>query len=94
MTRTNDSETYLTPPQLARKWGVNVEKVLHWIHSGELAAINVATRLNGQRPRFRIRPQDAELFEKSRATAPAPKPARRQTRIPRHLQAGWVNYDV
>jgi excisionase family DNA binding protein len=33
----------LTPPEIARLWGVSADKVLTWIRSGELKAMNAAT---------------------------------------------------
>jgi hypothetical protein len=57
----------LTPPELARRYGVNVGKVLGWVHSGELNALNLASRLGG-RPRYFIRRQDLEDFETRRST--------------------------
>ncbi len=42
-----------TPPQLARRYGVNVDKVHQWIKTGELLAVNVAASACG-RPRWRI----------------------------------------
>ncbi|WP_177246872.1 helix-turn-helix domain-containing protein [Mycobacterium malmoense] len=46
--------TYLTPPQVARNWGVSVRTVYRYIASGRLKAI----RLPGGQ--FRVRLQDAE----------------------------------
>lgn len=56
---------YLTPPAVARRYGVKPERVIAWIRSGELRAINVANR-SATRPRFRIDPADLALFEESR----------------------------
>lgn len=69
----------MTPPQLARQWGVTVDKVLTWIRSGELAAIDASTRRN-QRPRFLIDVSAVEAFERSRAVVPASAPAPRRRR--------------
>ena len=44
----------LTVRQYAKSKGIGDEKVLRWIASGELPAINVAQDANGQRPRWRI----------------------------------------
>ncbi len=59
----------LTPPKLAKRWGVEVTKVLAWIRSGELRAINFATKI-GRRPRFKVRPEDVEAFEEARTYRP------------------------
>lgn len=66
-----------TPPQLAERWGVGHEKILGWIHSGELQALNLATRPTGQ-PRWAIPLASVERFEASRSTSPPPKPAKRR----------------
>ena len=69
----------LTPPKVAKRYGISPEKVVHWILTGELRAINVATNPNGLRPRYRIDEADLEDFERRRAVSgPAPKPTRRR----------------
>jgi excisionase family DNA binding protein len=68
----------LTPPQLATRWGVSPDKVLEWIHTGELRATNLATRRVG-RPRWRIDWADVVAFEEARVAIPAtPRRRRRQ----------------
>ena len=59
----------LTPPQLARRFGVGPDKVLAWIRSGELPAINGAAKPNG-RPRYLIDKADVEAFEARRQVRP------------------------
>ena len=72
----------ITPPELAKRYRVNVDKILAWIRSGELPAINIASKPGG-RPRWRIRESDIELFEARRsAVAPAKKTRRRRRRSP------------
>jgi len=76
-------ETALTPPALARRYGVHPLKVLGWIRSGELRALNVAARPNG-RPRWRITQQDIAEFEAGRAATPPPpkrQPRRRALEV-------------
>jgi len=70
----------LTPPQLARLYGVSTAKVLAWIASGELRAINASTKPNGERPRWLIDVADVDRFERGRvaAAAPTPQPTRRR----------------
>lgn len=65
----NLSDTTLTPPQLARRWGVAAEKVNQLINSGQLRAINLAENPDG-RPRYRIYLSEVERFEDERATCP------------------------
>jgi hypothetical protein len=79
----------MTPPQLARIYGVNVQKVLLWIKNGELTAINLAARAGG-RPRWRIRQTDVEVFEARRQAVPPIAPQRRRQRADK--PAGWVEY--
>lgn len=50
---------YLTPPQVARNWGVSVRTVYRYIADGRLKAI----RLPGGQ--FRVRPEDAEAAIKA-----------------------------
>ena len=72
---------YLTPPQLAERWGVSPEKVYAFIRSGELRAINLATQRGG-RPRYAISYEDAEAFERSRevVAAPSSPPVKRRSK--------------
>ena len=56
--------TYLTPPQLAEIYGVKPAKILAWISSGELAALNLAAR-GTSRPRYRISPEAIAQFEQA-----------------------------
>ena len=67
----------LTPPQYAARLGVKAAKVVAWINSGELRAVNVASSLGG-RPRWKI-PLDAIVeFQNRRAAKPVTKPSRRR----------------
>lgn len=68
-----------TPAQLADRYGVGVEKVVRWIKSGELRALNLAASLTG-RPRYRIPADAIAAFEAARSVLPqppAPKPRRK-----------------
>ena len=69
----------ITPPQLAERYAINVDKVLGWIRSGELAAINVAAKPNG-RPRWRITAEAVIEFEQRRSSKPPITPTRRRRR--------------
>lgn len=79
-TRPTTLPVYLTPSDIAASRGVNVLKVLGWIRSGELRAINVATSQSGKLPRWRISPADLEAFDAARAAVPRPAPTRRTQR--------------
>jgi excisionase family DNA binding protein len=70
---------WLTPPQFAKQLGVQPEKVLSWIRSGELRAVNVAD-LAGRRPRWRMSVEAIEEF------------LRRREAIPRSTQARSTGY--
>ena len=71
--------TYFTPPEIAASRGIGVAKVLHFIHSGQLAAINMARDPNG-RPRFRVSIEALRAFEESRQVRPEPRPRQRRRR--------------
>lgn len=73
---------WLTPPQVAEQLAVDAAKVLTWIQGGELAAVNVATRVGG-RPRWRISQVALEAFLVARQSTPpadVPPKARRPTK--------------
>lgn len=67
-----------TPPAIAKQLVVHVGKVLGWIQSGELRAINLG---NGMRPRWRIMPEDLKAFLERRAAQPALKATRRRRKV-------------
>jgi len=75
----------LTPPQIARMWGVSVEKILAFIRAGQLRAVNGALPGRNQRPRWLVDVDDLRAFEESRsnqhqqpdASKPAPRARRR-----------------
>jgi excisionase family DNA binding protein len=67
----------LTPPEVARLWGVSPDKVLGWIRSGELRAVNGATSAKG-RPRWLIDRADLAAFEAARSARPTPPAPRRR----------------
>ena len=70
---------YLTPPELAKRLRVRLDKVHTWIRSGELRAVNVAANLIG-RPRWRISAEALAEFEQRRAAQPPVKKSRRRKR--------------
>jgi hypothetical protein len=74
----HSQRTKLTPPQLARQWGIDTDKVLVWIRNGELRAINAATRLGG-RPRYLIDVCDIEAFEARRVVQQPQRVVRKRT---------------
>ena len=64
---------------LARRWGISPCKILAWIRSGELPAINAATNRAG-RPRYLIDIADLVIFENRRSAARPPPPSPRRKR--------------
>jgi hypothetical protein len=74
----------LTPPDIARAWGIGPDKVLVWIRSGELPAINAATRQGG-RPRYLVDAADLAAFEARRASRPRVTARHRKRKHPGHV---------
>lgn len=73
------------PRQIAERYGVDHGKVLRWIESGELKAVNVATRVGG-RPRWRVSEESLAAFEQARTNAtPAKQARRRPVRVERRF---------
>lgn len=54
----------LSPPQYAKRLGVSSDKILIWIRSGELRAIDVSN--GNERPRYLIDLADIVAFEQRR----------------------------
>ena len=74
----SSQHTFISPPALAKRYGVKPAKVLAWIASGELVAINTAERSTG-RPRWQISPEAIADFERRRSSRPPTKPTRRRS---------------
>ena len=77
-------QTKYTPPQIAAMWGISVDKVLVWIRSGELRAIDGSSS-RSQRPRYLIDIDDLKDFERRRAVSPPPSPRRRSQQKDDHV---------
>jgi hypothetical protein len=87
MSTATEPEFY-NPPQLAKRYGVAVEKIIRWILAGELAAMNLATKVGG-RPRYKVTAEAVEAFEQRRAVlSPAPRTPRRKKTLP----SGFVRH--
>ncbi len=80
------NERMLTPPEVAKRWGVAADKVLQLIHSGQLRGVNLAVNPKG-RPRYRIALAEIERFEEARATIP-PVPKQLRSRRRREVTGG------
>lgn len=72
----------LTPPEVARLWGITGDKVIRFIRAGELRAINAASPGRNRRPRYLIDVDDLADFERRREAGPAPKPLRKRKQQP------------
>lgn len=77
----NNGKTKFTPPEVAKLLGIGPDKVLAWIRSGELRAVNVATTVKG-RPRYVIDQEDLAAFLEARSVKPKPKVRTRRRRAP------------
>jgi hypothetical protein len=75
---------YLSPQDIATSRGINVLKPLTWIKTGELKAVNVATKAGGL-PRWRISPAALEAFDAARAAIPQAPVTRRPRRKAGHV---------
>jgi excisionase family DNA binding protein len=78
MRTTHDTARYLTPPEVAERLGVSPERIIGWIRSGKLRAVNIGD--GSRRPRFRISPDRLGDFLRSREVIPPAEPAPRQRR--------------
>lgn len=76
------NQATFSPADIAARYGCKPEKILAWIASGELRALNTGTSLNGKKPRWRITAQALEDFERARTTQPAKEPQRRRKSPP------------
>jgi len=72
-------KTKISPPELAKQWGVDPAKIVHWIKVGELRAIDASTTRGGQ-PRYLIDLSDLAVFEASRSVQP-PVPRVRRRKV-------------
>lgn len=79
----NGDHRYLVPREYAQRLGVDQKKVLAWIKSGELTAVDVSLKRGGQ-PRWKINPDDAAAFEQARSSKP-PAPKSPRGRKPKRL---------
>lgn len=80
------SEVGRTPREVAALLRVGVDRVRHWINTGQLGAINVSDSRVGK-PRYVILPEHLAEFEKSRRVQP---PVRVQPR--RRPRIGITEY--
>lgn len=72
--------TVFTPPELAEKYGLAVERIRNWIAGGQLRAFNLSD--SDSRPRWKISEEDWQTFLDTRANCikSPEKPKRRRKR--------------
>ena len=75
----NGKAEFITPPQLARRWGVSPDKVLALLKSGQLKGCNLAIDPTG-RARWRIPLCEIKRFEEARSSKPPVSKTRRRRR--------------
>lgn len=71
-----DHEVALTPPQIAKRWVCNNDKVIKFIEAGELAAFDLRSP-GATRPRWRVYLSDVAEFESARGLSRQTKSRRR-----------------
>lgn len=71
----------LTLAEVATNLHCKPDKVSGFIASGELSAINVATK-GSKKPRWIIETEALEQFKRARTTRPQPTPTRRRQTLP------------
>lgn len=79
--------TTITPKAYAQQLGVSENKVLAWIRTGQLKALNVASSVRN-RPRWKITAEARREFEDSRTAKPsesATATLRRRTSYERYV---------
>jgi excisionase family DNA binding protein len=62
---------WFTLPEVAELLGIDDMKLHGWLKSGELVAVNVASKPNG-RPRWRIAAESLQAFLEKRQSGPVP----------------------
>jgi hypothetical protein len=62
--------TWFTVSEIADRYRCGPEKVLGWLRSGELSGVNIAARVGGKKPRWRISAEALANFERRRSAVP------------------------
>jgi len=71
----------LTVRDLCERFGVSEHTVLSWVHSGQIAAMNVGRHPGSKKPRWRFLAAAVAAFELARtATQPPPRTRRKKRR--------------
>lgn len=61
---------FLTPEQVAERYGVGVGRVIGWIRRGELTGLNLSGSPRSKRPQYRISAEALDKFEAGRIAGP------------------------
>ncbi len=65
---------WFSPPEIARARKIRVAKVIYWITTSQLRAVNMASKPGG-RPRWRVSAFDLQAFDEARSNrAVTPQP--------------------
>jgi hypothetical protein len=81
----------IRPGDLARKYDCSIQKILAFIASGELRAIDISERRD-KNPRWVITPEAVEAFERARSSTAATTPASAGRRMPKEQRPeGFVD---
>jgi excisionase family DNA binding protein len=72
---------YYSPTELAKILGIDSEGILELIHSGELAASNIARSRAAGKPRWRISQEALDRFMASRAKQSVAPKRRIKTKV-------------
>jgi len=77
--QTGPAHGFFTPSQIAERYEVGVGRVIDWIKSGRLRAVNVSVSVRSKKPQYRVSAAALEQFEQSRTTGcRLVRPPRRQ----------------
>lgn len=85
------SDTYMTPPAVARELNVGLDKVYLWIANGELKAVNLAAKRSG-RARWKVSRQALAEFLASRESGPVVTRQRRRRFEAIPKDPNWIDY--
>lgn len=83
--------SWLTPPQIARDRGIKTSKVLCWIRSGELLAVNLAEGRLG-RPRWKVSVEALSAFDLARSSRAAIQPTQKRSRPRRRADPEVIEF--
>lgn len=78
---------FLTPPEIAKFLRTDPHKVLDWIGSGALKAVNLS---DGARPRWKVSPEDLQKFLNTRSNQTATPATKRKRRDLPQPSRQWV----